>query len=478
MAFTRFFAGLAAAETLAPLRYRNYFLLWSGQGAHAFALWGEQIARPFLVFSLVEGKQEQAVALGFVIALRTLPQLFFGVFAGVISDWFDHRLILLLTKVGVVALSVVFAALLVFGMMELWHVYVFSFVRGSLMAFDQPARQAMIANVVPADQMTRAVALMSATQNIMRIVGASAGGFAVAILGLTGTFVVIAAIYTGAVGATYFINVAFQAKPAESGAGAMARGLVEGFKYAWTNKPVRGILLMSLVYFTFGMSYIQVFAPIFANDVITFRGEFIGSGGLGIMTALTGVGALIGALIVASRQPTRVGLLLPLVVVGFGTMLILFSAATYLGAPLGLIVPFAVLGFAGVLQTAYFSMSNAALLAAAPVEMRGRVISLLSLDRAMVTLGASGAGFLTAYAGVQVAQIIYGAICIGGGLFVLAFFQELRHARMEGTFGFSSGRHPVEPPAAPLPEAAREPAGTAVASSNATAAEPGAARTA
>ena len=165
-------------------------------------------------------------------------------------------------------------------------------------------------------------------------------------------------------------------------------------------------------------------------------------------------------------------------VVGFGTMLILFSAATYLGAPLGLIVPFAVLGFAGVLQTAYFSMSNAALLAAAPVEMRGRVISLLSLDRAMVTLGASGAGFLTAYAGVQVAQIIYGAICIGGGLFVLAFFQELRHARMEGTFGFSSGRHPVEPPAAPLPEAAREPAGTAVASSNATAAEPGAARTA
>jgi MFS family permease len=440
----RLFSGIAAAETLAPLRYRNYFLLWSGQGAHAFALWGEQIARPFLIFALVEGKEQQAIALGWVIAARTAPQLFFGVFAGVISDWFDHRAILLLTKVGVVILSFVFAALLVFDRMELWHVYVFSFVRGSMMAFDQPTRQAMIANIVPAEQMTRAVALMSATQNIMRIVGASAGGFAVALLGLTGTFVAIAAIYTGAVLATYLINVAFQARPQETGAGAMAKGLVEGFKYAWMQKPVLGILLMSLVYFTFGMSYIQVFAPLFANEVIEFRGEPIGSGGLGIMTALTGVGALVGALLVASRQPVRVGLLLPIVVVGFGAVLITFSASTYLGAPLGLIVPFVVLGFAGILQTSYFSMSNAALLAAAPPEMRGRVISLLSLDRAMVTLGASGAGFLTAAIGVQLAQMVYGLICVAGGLFVLAFFRQLRGARMEGSFGFSTGRHGAE----------------------------------
>jgi MFS family permease len=471
--FVRLFSGIAHAETLAPLRYRNYFLLWSGQGAHAFALWGEQIARPFLIFALVEGKEERAVALGIVIAIRTLPQLFFGVFAGVISDWFDHRAILLITKIGVVTLSVVFAALLVFDRMELWHVYVFSFVRGSLMAFDQPARQAMIANIVPATEMTRAVALMSATQNIMRIVGASAGGFAVAVLGLTGTFVVISAIYTGAVTATYFINVAFQAKPKESGAAAMARGLTEGFKYAWSNKPIRGILLMSLVYFTFGMSYIQVFAPLFANDIIEFRGEPIGSGGLGLMTALTGVGALVGAMIVATRQPTRVGLLLPIVVVGFGSVLITFSAATYLGAPLGLIVPFIVLTFAGVLQTAYFSMSNAALLAAAPVEMRGRVISLLSLDRAMVTLGASGAGFLTAAIGVQLAQISYGAVCVVGGLLVLSFFQELRGARMEGSFGFSTGRHASEPEAPRQPEGERQPA---VATSTA-AVEPGTART-
>ncbi len=457
-----FLSSLANAELIAPLRYRNYFLLWSGQGAHAFALWGEQIARPFLVFALVEGREAQAVALGGVIAVRTLPQLFFGVFAGVISDWFDHRMILMLTKVGVVVLSVVFAALLVFDAMLLWHVYLFSFIRGSLMAFDQPARQAMIANIVPENQMTRAVALMSATQNIMRIVGASAGGFAVAFLGLTGTFVTIAAIYTGAVAATYFINVAFQKKPAETGARAMANGLVEGARFAWNTKPVRGILLMSLVYFTFGMSYIQVFAPIFANDVILFRGEPIGSGGLGLMTALTGAGALAGAIIVASRQPARVGLLLPLVVMGFGAMLIAFSASTYLGAPLGLAVPFLLLGVTGILQTAYFSMSNAALLAAAPAEMRGRVISLLSLDRAMVTLGASGAGFLTAAMGVQLAQIVYGVVCVVGGLFVLAFFKELRAARMQGDFGFSTGRHleAVPATASTRPTTDREPART------------------
>jgi MFS family permease len=426
------------SDTFTPLRYRNYFLLWSGQGAHAFALWGEQIARPYLIFFLIpDDKAAAAVHIGGIIAMRTIPQLFFGVFAGVISDWFDHRKILLTTKLAVITLSVVFAGLLVFDVISLWHVYVFSFLRGSFMAFDQPARQAMIANILPSEQTTRGIALMSATQNIMRIVGSSAGGISVAFLGLDGTFVAIALIYIGAVIATYLIRAVHQEKPAETGARAMANGLVEGAKYAWQSKPIRGILLMSLVYFTFGMSYVQVFAPLFAEDVMD-----IGPAGLGIMVSFTGAGALVGALLVASRNPQRVGLLLPIVVVAFGTMLSIFSLSTYLPRPLGIVIPFALISVTGILQTAYFSMSNAALLAAAPATMRGRVISLLSLDRAMVTAGASGAGFLTAAIGVQLAQISYGMICVVGGLVILAAFPALRAARMQGEFGFSvAGGH-------------------------------------
>lgn len=425
---------LARSETLAPLRYRNYFLLWSGQGAHAFALWGEQIARPFLIFSMVDGTEAAAVHLGAVIAVRTIPQLLFGVIAGVVSDWFDRRQILVINKVAVLLLSVVFAALLVFDAMEMWHVYAFSFIRGSFMAFDQPARQSMIATIVPAEHMTRAIALMSGTQNVMRIVGSSAAGFAVEFLGLTGTFVALAVIYAPALVATYLINVPFQEKPAETGARAMANGLVDGAKFAWKMVPVRGILLMSLVYFTFGMSYLQVFAPLFAEDILE-----IGSGGLGLMVSFTGAGALLGAVFVATRQPVRVGLLLPVTVMLFGGMLIVFALATYLPVPLSIVLAFGLIGLTGILQTSYFSMSNAALLAAAPPAMRGRVISLLSLDRAMVTLGASGAGFLAALVGVQLAQIGYGVVCVLGGLLVFWTIPQLRQARMQGGFGFGAG---------------------------------------
>ena len=87
----------------------------------------EQIARPFLVLAMTDGS---AAHVGGVLAVRTLPQLFFGVFAGVISDWFDRRAILLWTKVSVLILSIVFAALMVVGRLELWHVYLFQFLRG------------------------------------------------------------------------------------------------------------------------------------------------------------------------------------------------------------------------------------------------------------------------------------------------------------------------------------------------------------
>ena len=435
------------SEMLTPLRYRNYFLLWSGQGMHAFALWGEQIARPFLIFAMVSDIQQAALHIGGVIAFRTLPQLFFGVFAGVISDWFDRRMILVVTKAAVLILSGVFAAALVLDVAELWHVYVFSFVRGSFMAFDQPARQSMITTIVPTSQMTRAIALMSGTQNFMRIAGSSAAGFSLAFFGVAGTFVAVALIYAPALVATYLIHDAPQERPDETGARAMGRGLVEGARFAWSSKPIRGVLLMSLVYFTFGMSYIQVFAPIFAKEILG-----VGSQGLGVMVSFTGAGALGGALLVAYRQPVRVGLLLPLTVMVFGGILIAFSLSTFLPtsvpSAVRLGVPFLLMGFTGILQTVYFSMSNAALLAAAPSLMRGRVISLLSLDRAMVTLGASLAGFLTAFQGVQFAQIEFGLVCVVGSIAVLAFVPALRRAQMHGGLDFAAAGRYVESPAA------------------------------
>ena len=381
----------------------------------------EQIARPFLILEITNGS---ATHVGAVIAVRTIPQLLFGVWAGVIADWFDRRLILLIDKSLVLAINILFALPIVTGILELWHIYAYAFLRGTLMAFDQPARQALIPSVVPAGRVTNAVALMSATQNTMRIVGATLGGLTYAVMGPEGAFISVAVIYVGAVVATYLLDVPTHVRPDASGFGAMGRGLIVGARFAWSHTAIRGVLVLSLVYFTFGMSYMQVFLPLFADRVMD-----IGSAGFGAMSALTGAGALVAALFIANRQPARLGAVLPWIVVAFGAMLATFSLATYLPRPAGLLVPFALITVVGATQTSYFSLSRAMMLNAAPEELRGRVISLLSLDRALMTAGAATAGFLADAAGVQVAQVMYGVVCVAGGIAMFAFARDFRHAR-------------------------------------------------
>ena len=415
-------------STFSSLRYRNFRYLWLGQISHAGALWMEQLARPVLIWELTGS----GAHMGGVVAMRTLPQLFFGVWAGVVSDWFDRRRVLLIDKVGVLILNIIFAALIVTGNLEIWHIYLVSFLRGTMMAFDQPARQSLIPTVVPQIRVTNAVALMSATQNTMRIMGAASAGFVIAAFGVEGAFIIIPIIYVGAVFFTYKLDVPHVARTGRRTARGAFVDLKEGAVFAWGHPAIRGVLLLSLVYFTFGMSYMQVFAPLFALDVLD-----IGSGGLGIMLTITGVGALAAALFIANRQPTRLGLILPAVVITFGALLISFSIATYLPRPLGLLLPLGLLAVVGSLQTSYFSLSNAMLLHAAPEHMRGRVISLLSLDRAMVTGGAAVAGFLADAIGVQVAQIIYAAIVIVGTGTVFTLNSSFRSVTTSGAFRLS-----------------------------------------
>lgn len=406
----------------ASLAYPAYRLLWAGQATHAFGLWMEQIARPWLVLEITG---DNAAHVGGVVAMRTIPQLIFGLWAGVIADWFDRKTILVATKASVLLLNILFAALLVTDNMTLGLIYLTAFLRGSAMAFDQPARQTLIASIVPGRLLTNAVALMSSTQNIMRMLGVMSAGTAIAALGINGAFVAIAAISVFAFLATWFLDVPRNAtNKGARGLGAMTGGMMEGFRYAVKEPVILGVLLMSLTFYTFAMSWSQVYAPIFARQVMD-----IGAVGFSLIVASSAIGALAGTLIIASRYPKRLGLILPLAVIGMGISLAAFAFATYLPKPLGIIIPFAVLPFVGVMQTVYFSLSNATMLTAAPENLRGRVVSLLSLDRAMVSAGASVGGLLAAAGGVQVAQAAYGLIVLASGILVLIFLKELREYR-------------------------------------------------
>jgi MFS family permease len=409
-------------STFSSLRFRNYRLLWLGQASHAGALWMEQIARPWLVLELTDNS---AAHVGGVVALRTVPMLLFGVWAGVIADRFDRKRVLQTTKTGVLILNIIFATLLVSGRIELWHVYAFSFARGTFMAFDQPARQSLVAAAVPRQLVTNAVALMSATQNTMRIVGAASAGFIVDAVGIEATFVLITIIYSGSVIATSLLTIATPPRAdGERAFRAMASSLLEGMRYAAGQPAIRGVLLLSLVYFAFGMSWMQVFAPLFARTVLDTGGT-----GFGLLLSFSGMGALLMTLGIATVMPRRTGLVLPAVTMGMGVVLVLFSLSTYLPHPAGLLLPFVFVMGAGAMQTSYMSLSNSTLLTAAPEEMRGRVVSLMSLDRAMVVGGAAAGGLLAEWQGVQMAQIMYGVVCFVAALALFLFARGFRDYR-------------------------------------------------
>ena len=431
--------------TWASLEIRNFRYLWLGQAGHAGGIWMEQIARPFLVLDLTDGS---ATHVGGVLAVRTVPQFILGMWAGVIADSFDRRQVLLIGKAATLLLNIGFVAILVLGLLELWHMYAYAVFRGTIMAFDQPARMGLVPSVVPETHVTNAVALMSATQNTMRIFGAASGGILYGVFGATGAFALITLVYAIPVFSTYMLRVAPVRSDVTRSASGLTGGLIEGMRFCFSHAAIRGVLLLSMIYFMLGMSFLQVFAPLFAEKVFE-----IGSTGFGGMTALMGVAALFSSLFIATRQPSRLGVILPVIAAVFGLALVLLSLTSYIPGPFGLIIPFAILAVLGGLQSSYMALSRSALLLTAPPRMHGRVFGVLTLDRAFMTVGGAAAGFLSDAIGVQPAQVVFGVGCALGGIAIFALASEFRRSR--------AGAH-YEAPEREAPEReAREPAGVA-----------------
>ena len=411
---SREFSRETSPGMFSSLRIRNYRLLWLGVVSHSGALWMEQIARPYLVYELTDS----AAQLGFVVFARALPQFMFGIFAGVVSDWFDRKRVLQLAQGSALVLNIVFATLLLSGLLEVWHIYAAAAIRGATMGFDQPARQSLVPMVVPRERVTNAIALFSASQNTMRILGTAASGFTIAVIGVEGAFVAIAIIYSGAVTATSLLRIETHERPAETGVGAMLGGLRDAMRFAIGEPAIRGAMALALIYFAFGLSFLQLFAALFALDVLD-----IGPFGFGIMMSLTGAGSLVGALTIASRSPRRLGLIIPLMMAGNGTLLVLFALSSYVPGELGrpwLVLPLALVFGAGLFQSGIFALVQVVVLDAAPDQMRGRLMGLLAFDRATMMFGAALGGILAETLGTQPAQIVYALLVVGGALTVLA----------------------------------------------------------
>lgn len=371
-------AAAAPSGTFRALRYRDYRLLWVGQLLHAASQWMEQVIRPVLVYQMTGS----ASAVAWVVFMRMIPVLLFGVLAGAAADRFNKKRILFITQSVTMCTHLTLAALVLSGRVELWQIFATALVAGGALAFNQPARQSMIPRLVPPSDLLNAVALNTTAMNIMRIGGGAMAGVLLIKLSIGSVYLLNGLIYILVIITTQLIRLP-QAPPRTRKTSLMG-DLGEGFAYVKQNRSVGGLVLIAMILFVFGMPYQQVFVPL-----IAFRMFDLDSSWVGWMLSCTGAGAICGSLFVASRtEYRRPGLALSINLVVFGAAL--FALGLSRSLPLTLVL----LAIAGSMTVSFMALTSSLLMSATPPELQGRVLSLMSLDRGVIPAGALLAGLL------------------------------------------------------------------------------------
>ena len=420
---------------LHSLAYRNYLLLVIGQISNSLAQWMDMVARPVLVIAITGS----AVQLGLVTLVRGVPMMFLGPVAGLLADRVDRRLLMLIAKGLSMVVNLGFAAIILSGQLQLWHVYVTAILKSLLMAFDQPARQALLPSLVPPRLLTNAVALNMGSMQVTRIISASVAGLIIAFWALAfgfedtdprafgGVYLAVVFVFIIAIVTTYMLHVPPGGRVERTG-DSWVSGFVQGFRFAWHKPVILGILILLAVQSAFGMPYLQIFVPWLAIKVMG-----LGAGGAGLLIAVSGIGSLAGAIVVAAigHRLRRRGLIIIVGLTLYGVALAALglTSALPLVAVMGLtlpVLPLAMIILVGLGQTAVMSMKNIVLLESTPNELRGRVMSFQSLDRGFTTVGGGVGGFAIALMGGPFALALFGAMCAFWAIVVGIFSPGLR----------------------------------------------------
>jgi MFS transporter, DHA1 family, staphyloferrin A biosynthesis exporter len=284
-------------------------------------------------------------------------------------------------------LAFILAILVSTGTVQFWMVLIIAVGRGMMMSFNQPARQSLISELVPRSSLTNAIALNSATLNFTRILGPAIGGVLIATVGIAGAFYANGASFLAVLVSLMLMDIPATKARVRKG---MLGDLVDGLRYLMGERRLRTLVVFALVPMILGMPYMTMLS-VFAQDILG-----AGGAGLSILTASTGLGALVGALIVAGaalRQRRRV---MMVALIGFGVSLIGFSFSHWLWASA------IALAAAGLSQQVYMSLNNTLIQESVDDAYRGRVLSTMFLNRGMVPMGSMLAGFGTSLAGAPV----------------------------------------------------------------------------
>jgi MFS family permease len=386
------------------LKYRNYRLFFSGQGISLIGTWMQRIAMPWLVYHITGS----VFLLGLVGFVGQIPTFLLAPVAGVLTDRWNRYYALIATQVFAMVQALILTWLYFAGSIEIWHIIVLSAILGCINAFDVPVRQSFVVELVEKkEDLGNAIALNSLMFNGARIIGPSIAGILLASAGEGMCFLLNGLSYIFVIASLLFMKI----KPREvnSKNPDIIKDLKEGFSYTFGFAPIKHVIILLAIVNLMGMPY-SVLMPVFVQDVL--HGD---SHTYGFFMGATGLGALIGALYLASRKTVlKLGRIIPVSTFIFGFGLILFSLSRVYILSLFLMI---ITGLGMMLQTA---SSNTVLQTITDDDKRGRVMSFYTMA-IMGTAPFSSliSGWLAKILGTPI-TIIFGAGCCIIGAFIFS----------------------------------------------------------
>jgi MFS family permease len=394
------------------LAIRNFRLYWLGLITLTFANQLQMPAQSWLAYELTGSP----LKLTLVAAMQAVPMIVFSIYSGVFIDRIQKRSILLIAQAFSTAIAIVIAVLIGTHHIQYWHLLISSFLTGIGASFNMTARYAIVAELVPAQRLYNATALNNAGSNAVATAGPAISGILIGVVGVQGAY------YFGIV--FYVIGIIVMTMlPATSNLSRISRGSVfkkyaEGLRYLRLQKAIVIVLVMEMALTLFGTSY-QGLMPVFAT-LLKQQSE-----GYGFMLAATGVGAMIGSLVVAALGNfKRKGLVLLITGIALGLSLALFANMGQLGAILKMgqsnfYLALVLLMGTGFFITSYTTTSNAIVQLNTSDEFRGRITSFYSMVIGFYPLSTFVMGSAAESLGAPLALTI-GASCLTLFMIIMA----------------------------------------------------------
>ncbi len=396
---------------LRALQHRNFRLFFIGQGISLIGTWMQTIALSWLVYRLTNS----AFLLGVVGFAGQIPAFVIAPLSGVFADrWNRHRALVVTQSLSMIQATTL-AILALTGAIAVWQIILLSFLIGLINAFDIPVRQSFLSEMIERkEDLGNAIALNSSLFNSARLIGPAIAGVMVASVGEAVCFLLNAVSYIAVITALLRMRINRQPNPLPPR--SVLHGLKEGFRYAFGFEPIRDVLLLVALVSLLGVGY-TVLMPVYASAIL--HGD---SHTYGFLMGAVGIGALSGALYLASRR-TVIGLgrWIARASVLFGAGLVAFSVARVLWLSLILLV---IIGFGMMVQMA---SSNTILQTIVDDDKRGRIMSLYTMAfMGMMPFGSLMMGSLASTVGVSETLMLSGLICIVASLIFARRLRVLR----------------------------------------------------